>query len=240
MKVSKTENERFYREGIQAVIAAEKAHEELFSTHKGAFDRFFDLTSAHDENYVQENFPELKKSVDLIYESSANLQKLKSDPFALRTALMKSLAAEMTAICFQGRMRGDPITKLREDLTKLSVFRKNFLDGIEVDFWFGNAHRVTPFRSRHSISGPAVRAWCKKRNILLGTLDDALIILVPLWDKYTPKPDKNISTILSKLDEYPFDIDELLENARAWPEANLEVVEGVIAARSLALTMRTS
>lgn len=238
MKVSKTANERFYREGIQTMIDAEKAHEELFSNHKGAFDRFFDLVSAHDENYVQENFPELKKSVDLVYASSANLQKLKSDPYALRTALMKSLVAEMMAICSQGRMRGDPITRLRGDLKKLSIFRKKFLDGKEVDFWFGNAHRVTPFRSRHSLSGPAVRAWCKKRNILPGTLDDALIILVPLWDKYTQKPDKNISAILSKLDEYPFEIDELLDNARSWPEANLEVVEGVIASRSLALTMR--
>ncbi len=34
-----------------------------------------------------------------------------------------------------------------------------------------------------------------------------------------------------KLDHYPFDITALLENARSWPEAHLDLVEALIELR---------
>ncbi|TLX16477.1 hypothetical protein [Rhizobium sp. MHM7A] len=237
MQTSTTGNERFYLEVVKAETAAQEAHSALFSTHADAYNRYFDLASDFGEPYVRENFPDITNSVELINASSAQLQELRSNSPARRNALIESLVAEMREIGAKGGVTDDPVVRLRSDLMELSSFRSERLDGVKIDFWLVNAKRQVSHLDKNGLSGPAITAWCKARGIKPKTLDEALWTIAPLWDQYPHQPIQIISTVSAALDNYPFDADNLLESARSWPEANPELVEGVITARNLTSSM---
>lgn len=236
MQTLTTGNERFYREVVDAEKAAQEAHSTLFSTHADAYNRYFDLASDFGEPYVRENFPDITKSVDLINASGAQLQELRNIP-ARRNALIESLVAEMMEIGARAGSTDDPVVQLRLDLMELSSFRSERLDGVKTDFWLVNAKRQVSHQDKKALSAPAIIAWCKTRSIKPKTLDEALWTIAPLWDQYPHQPFQVISTVASALDNYPFDADTLLESARSWPEANPELVDGVITVKDLASSM---
>lgn len=232
MQASKSGNEKFYRDCIKAEIAVENAHKRLFRKHKDAFNRFFDLALEHGEEHVKKNFPELQKAVDIVYASSANLQKVKSDPQPRLDAVKESLVAEMKEIGSKDNSCVDPIIKLRSDFKLLSRFRSDYLDRVHINFWLFNALSTVAFHKKDSLSWSLISTWCEIQNIRPQTLEAALKIISPLWRKDSPTPEDCISAVLAKLDEYPFDIDKLLAEAKTWAESNLEVVEGVMTART--------
>jgi hypothetical protein len=139
----------------------------------------------------------------------------------------------MEDIAADGEKSADPVVRLRTDLIKLSTFRVERLDGVIVDFWLANAQRLVSLLDKKGLSAPAIVAWCKVLDINPKTLSDALVIIAPLWDKHSLEPLEIISRVAANLDNYPFDPDVLLENAKAWPEANVDLITGVIAAREV-------
>jgi hypothetical protein len=236
MQTSNTGNERFYLEVVKAQTAALEAHSALFSAHADAYNNYFNLVSDFGEPYVRENFPEWADSVDQIYASLARVQEMDRSP-ARRDALIESLVSEMKEIAEETIEPGDPIIGLRSDLMHLSSFRSERLDGVKIDFWLVNATGQVSFLDKNSLSGSSIIAWCKARGIRPKVLDAALQVVSPLFDQHPYHPHQTISAVSAALDHYPFDADTLLESARFWPEANQELVEGVIAARHLAATM---
>jgi len=231
MKISQSGNERFYRDRMKLEVAAENAHKRLFRKHKTAFNQFIDLISEREEAYVRENYPDLAKSADLVYASAKKLDEVRSDDQARLDALRESLVAEMKEMAAVGAEGADPIVKLRADFRMLSTFRVKFLDGVDVDFWLFNALSSVGYNARNWLSGPVIKAWCQVQNIDADSLVAALNIVSPLWEKRIRPPRDSVAAILSRLDDYPFDIDHLLLNVRHWREANHEVVEGMVIAR---------
>jgi hypothetical protein len=236
MHTSTTGNERLYVEVVKAENAAQEAHAALFSTHVDAYNRYFDLASEFGEPYVRENCPDITQSVDLIHASIGQIQQLLNSP-ARRTALIQALVAEMKEMAERPGGENDPVVRLRSDLIELDSFRSGKVDGIKTNFWLHNAMRAVSLLDKTNFSGPAITAWCKVRGLKPKTLDAALLAVAPLWDQYPHQPDQVVLKVSAALDNYPFDVETLLENARSWPEANQELVEGVIVARDLTSSM---
>ena len=236
MHNSNSGNERFFQQVVSEEVAAQEAHSALCTANSEAFERFFTLRSEFGEPYVRENFPDDANAVDRIYASLGRLQEMRSST-ARRAALVESLVAEMKEFAASGEKSDDPVVQLRTDLVKLSAFRADRLDGVKVDLWLTNAQRRVSLLDKNGFSSPAIIAWCKVRKIKPKALDEALIMISPLWDEHPYKPMDIISTVAANLDAYPFDVDVLLENAKAWPEANLDLVGGVIAAREVTNAM---
>lgn len=234
MKNSNSGNERFYRDRLKVEVAAENAHKRLFRKHKAAFNQFFDLASKHGESHVRENHPDLAKSVDLVYASTEKLNEVRSDDQARRAALLESLIAEMKAMASADTQGGDPIVRLREDFRALSAFRAKYLDGVNVDFWLFNALSSVGLGAKAWLSGPVVKAWCEVKSVDPDMIVAALSIVSPLWKKEVGTSQDNASTVMSRVDDYPYDIDELLLNARNWWEADRGAVEILVAAREAA------
>lgn len=236
MHISNSGNERFYHQVVSTEVSAQEAHNALCAANTEAFDRFFTLSSEFGEPYVRENFPDMASAVDRIYASSGHLQEMRSSPRRYE-ALIESLVAEMKELGTKGEKADDPIVRLRSDLAQLSTFRFERLDGVKVDFWLNNVQRRVSLMDKNGFSAPAIVAWCKLRKIKPKILEDALATIAPLFDEHPYKPLDTISTLSSALNDYPFDAFAVLEEAKAWPEANPELVEGVIAAREVANSM---
>lgn len=219
-----------FHEALALVKKNRSARVERFKSIRPVWDKFYSLADIIGRDGAAQVLPDEARVID---EFEASAIDTNAESSALLAALLVSLEgrASELAEASVGRTDISIIARLRDDLTALEEFRSGSLDGIGGSFWrvVSDGHGASPKEADRMINR-ILSAWCGVYEIKPAVVVGAVSIIGMLPDAFYEgnAPASEVQRILSRAQDYPFNLaDDLLE-VRTWGEKNLRVIDALL------------